>query len=48
LELYNHKEDINEVQNLALDDRYADKIEYYSHKCDSIAEKLLSERVGGI
>jgi hypothetical protein len=48
IELYNHKEDINEVQNLALDDKYADKIEYYRHKCDSIAGRLFSERVGGI
>lgn len=45
-ELYNHKEDINEISNLALDDRYADKIEYYKFKCDSIAGSLLSERVG--
>jgi len=48
IELYNHKEDINEVRNLALDDRYADKVEYYRHKCDSIAGRLLSERVDGI
>ena len=45
VELYNHKEDINETHNLALDKAYADKLEYYKHKCDSIAEKLLEERV---
>ncbi len=45
VELYNHKEDINETRNLALEAGYAEKLDYYRHKCDSIAGKLLSERV---
>jgi hypothetical protein len=45
LELYNHREDFNETRNLAYDAQYADKIAYYSHKCDSVAQQLLSERV---
>jgi arylsulfatase A-like enzyme len=44
VELYNHKEDLNEVNNLALEENYAEKIDYYKHKCDSIAAKLMSER----
>ena len=45
VELYNHKDDVNETRNLALEAGYEDKLEYYSHKCDSIASKLLSERI---
>lgn len=44
VELYNFKEDINETKNLALDEKYAGKIEYYKHKCDSIAGKLIADR----
>lgn len=44
IELYNHKKDVNEVRNLALEEGYANKIEYYKFLCDSIASKLLSER----
>jgi len=45
IELYNLKEDINEVNNLALDEKYAEKVKYYRHKCDSAVNKLLSDRV---
>jgi arylsulfatase A-like enzyme len=44
VELYNHKEDLNEVNNLAMEEKYAEEIKYYKHKCDSIAAKLMSER----
>jgi len=44
-ELYNHKEDFNETKNLALDKKYADRIEFYKQKCDSIASELLAERI---
>ncbi len=45
VELYNHSEDFDETLNLALDEKYAKKIDDYNHKCDSIATKLLSERI---
>lgn len=45
VELYNLEEDFNETNNLALDIAYADKVTYYSKKCDSIAEGLMSDRV---
>ncbi|WP_373496469.1 sulfatase [Aquiflexum sp.] len=45
IELYHHKSDANEVHNLALDKSYSDKINYYSHICDSIIQKLLTERI---
>jgi len=45
VELYNHKEDFHETRNLALEEQYADKIEYYRHKCDSVAGRLISERI---
>lgn len=45
LELYNHKEDFLETNNLAYDDRYADKLEYYRQKCDSVVSSLLSDRI---
>jgi arylsulfatase A-like enzyme len=45
LELYNHREDPREIHNLALQEEYSGKIEYYRQKCDSIAGRLLSERV---
>jgi arylsulfatase A-like enzyme len=45
VELYNHKEDVDETQNLALDKKYASRLKYYAEKCDSIAAQLMSERV---
>jgi len=45
LELYNLKEDINEVNNLALEMNYTDKLEFYKQKCDSVARKLMSDRI---
>jgi len=45
VELYNHKEDLNETKNLAMEENYTRKVEYYKHKCDSIADKLMSERI---
>jgi arylsulfatase A-like enzyme len=45
VELYNFKADVNEVNNLALDKNYTDKIEFYKQKCDSAILKLMSDRV---
>lgn len=45
IELYHHESDFNEVNNLASDERYADKVAYYSNKCDSIIHELLQQRV---
>jgi arylsulfatase A-like enzyme len=44
-ELYNLKEDGYEVNNLALDKNYSDKLDFYKQKCDSVARKLLSDRI---
>jgi len=38
IELYNHQEDFNEAKNLAYNSEYADQ-------CDSIAGKLMSDRI---
>jgi arylsulfatase A-like enzyme len=48
VELYNLKEDVNEVNNLAFDINYADKVELYKQKCDSAVARLMSERVGNL
>jgi len=45
IELYNHKEDRNETINLAYDSEYADMVNHFKNVCDSIAGKLMSERV---
>lgn len=45
VELYNHKVDLNETKNLALEEKYAGKVEYYKHKCDSVVAKLMSKRI---
>ncbi|MFO7823656.1 MAG: hypothetical protein R6V72_06930, partial [Cyclobacterium sp.] len=45
IELYHHKTDFNEVNNLALDARYTEKVAYYSDKCDSVIHELLKQRV---
>ena len=45
VELYNHREDPDETENLALQPEYADKIEYYQNLCDAIIEKLEADRV---
>ncbi|MEP1486841.1 MAG: sulfatase [Algibacter sp.] len=45
IELYNFKEDVNEVNNLAYDEKYADKIEYYTQKCDSAVNRLIAQRI---
>ncbi|WP_439481351.1 sulfatase family protein [Cyclobacterium plantarum] len=45
IELYHHKTDFNEVNNLASDEKYADKVAYYSSKCDSIIHELMLQRV---
>jgi len=44
VELYNLKEDPNETVNLAKNQDYAEMIEYYKQKCDSIANKFVSDR----
>lgn len=45
VELYNLKEDRDETKNLALDQAYGEKLAYYAHKCDSIVEGLMSDRI---
>ncbi len=45
IELYHHKTDFNEVNNLALDNKYVEKVKYYSDKCDSVIHDLLQQRV---
>ena len=45
IELYNHKEDPAETKNLAYKPEYADKVEYYMNKSDSIANSLMSDRI---
>jgi arylsulfatase A-like enzyme len=45
IELYHHKTDFNEVNNLALNNKYIEKVKYYSDKCDSIIHDLLQQRV---
>jgi arylsulfatase A-like enzyme len=46
VELYNLKEDENEVNNLAFELNYADDLEFYKQKCDSTINMLLSDSVG--
>jgi arylsulfatase A-like enzyme len=45
IELYNLKKDPREINNLAYDLNYKDKVAFYKKKCDSIAAALLSQRV---
>jgi arylsulfatase A-like enzyme len=45
IELYNHREDPMETNNLAYDENYADKVKDFEQACDSIARKFVSERV---
>ncbi|WP_162418530.1 sulfatase family protein [Cyclobacterium roseum] len=45
IELYHHQSDVNEVNNLALEEKYAEKVAYYSTKCDSIVHQLVQKRV---
>jgi arylsulfatase A-like enzyme len=45
IELYNFMEDLNESHNLAYDPEYSEKVDHYSHLCDSIISELLSARV---
>lgn len=45
IELYNLKEDVNEVNNLAFDPEYKDLVALYSKKCDSSVVKLMAKRV---
>lgn len=45
IELYNHQEDFNETKNLAYDSEYAKMVKHYQYKCDSITDKLMSDRV---
>ena len=45
IELYNHTEDFNEINNLAYLSEYADIVRKYQNKCDSIAGKLIADRL---
>ena len=44
IELYNLKEDVNEVTNLAYEDKYKNLVDLYSKKCDSAVAKLMKQR----
>lgn len=44
IELYHHKSDFNEVNNLAYEVEYAEKVSHYSNKCDSIINVLIQQR----
>ncbi len=45
IELYNHKEDVNETKNLAYDNEYVNMVNHFNFVCDSIVSKLMSDRV---
>jgi len=45
IELYNHKEDLNETKNLAYNSKYADMVKHYKYVCDSTISKLMSDRI---
>ncbi len=45
IELYHHKTDVHEVNNLATDERYAEIVTHYSNTCDSIIQQLMHQRV---
>lgn len=45
VELYNLKEDVNEVNNLAFQPEYSELVKSFHQKSDSIAMKLLSNRL---
>lgn len=45
MELYNHKEDVNEINNLAFHTEQADRMQKYAQKCDSVVEQLVSMRL---
>ena len=44
VELYNLKEDSNEVNNLAYENTYKDLVKLYSKKCDSVVAELMAKR----
>jgi len=45
VELYNLKKDLNETLNLALDPANEELVKAYAIRCDSIAAKLMSDRI---
>ena len=45
VELYHHLSDVHEVNNLALDPVFEDKVTYYRNLCDSISKSLISQRI---
>jgi len=45
IELYNLNDDVNEVNNLALERKYKDLVSFYSKKCDSVIGKLMEQRI---
>ena len=44
IELYNHREDVNEANNLAYDSKYANMVVRYQNVCDSIVNRLILDR----
>jgi arylsulfatase A-like enzyme len=44
-ELYNLKDDVQEMHNLAFDKKYRDRVRDYAQKCDAAAARYLSKRV---
>ncbi|MBU3024163.1 sulfatase family protein [Zobellia galactanivorans] len=47
IEFYNFREDVSEVHNLALDPDYAELVELYAKKCDSVIQGLMADRIVG-
>lgn len=45
IELYILKEDVNELNNLALDEKYAARIKNCAQKCDTVIRRLMAQRV---
>lgn len=45
VELYNLKEDANEVNNLAFQPEYSELVKNFRHKSDSVSMRLLSDRI---
>lgn len=46
IELYNFRDDPNEIRNLAYTESFADKVKFYSSLCDSVVSGLMEDREG--
>jgi arylsulfatase A-like enzyme len=45
VELYNHRDDPNETQNLAFDEEYLEMVAQFTYQCDSAASTFMADRV---